>query len=58
MDTNSADLELWAEDLELEALPEADSPFSTFGCAGTAGCGSCPGPACVSSAGSFSSNGN
>ncbi|MEU5835205.1 MULTISPECIES: thiocillin family RiPP [Streptomyces] len=54
---NSVELELWAEDLELEALPESDSPFTTFGCAATAGCGSCP-AACLGTAGCFSSNGN
>ncbi|MBE9498894.1 MULTISPECIES: thiocillin family RiPP [Streptomyces] len=55
--TNSVELELWAEDLEMEALPESDSPFTTFGCAATAGCGSCP-AACLGTAGCFSSNGN
>ncbi|MGP3975318.1 thiocillin family RiPP [Streptomyces sp. 8N114] len=53
---STIDLELWAEDLEVEALPESNSPFTTYACAGTAACGSCP----VGSAGTFgclSSNG-
>ncbi len=57
MEKKVLELELFAEELPDQQSLVSLAGFTTAFCFACYGSASCPGPACVSSAGTFSSNG-